>query len=109
LKTIHGSEVIALGNVWKNTKILLNWHSVFLRFNFSKRCTVLYFILCKTDSLEVFYKAAVVTSWPVEINFGWKKIDIPWVLVIRHTIDTYNIVRHTIWQSDEIQEHWFHT
>ena len=46
---------------------------VFLTFNFSKRIHGIIFTLCKTDSLEVFYKAAVITL--VEINFGKKKND----------------------------------
>ena len=30
------------------------------------------FILCKTDNLEVFYKATVITL--IEINFGEKRL-----------------------------------
>ena len=34
---------------------------VFIRFNFGKRVHGVIFILCKTDNLEVFYKATVIT------------------------------------------------
>jgi hypothetical protein len=44
--------------------------TIFMRFNFSKRIHAIIFIFCKTDSLEEFYKAAVITL--LEINFGSK-------------------------------------
>jgi hypothetical protein len=44
---------------------------LFIRFNFSKRVHGIIFILCKTDNLEVFYKATVITL--IEINFGGEK------------------------------------
>jgi hypothetical protein len=47
---------------------------VFIRFNFSKRIYGIIFILCKTDNLEVFYKATVITL--IEINFGGKRLTI---------------------------------
>ena len=44
-----------------------------LTFNFSKRMYGITFIFCRTVSLEVFCKAAVITL--VEINIGKKMSD----------------------------------